>query len=74
MLNCVAGIIGSIWLGKFLDKYKCFKRLQILNAFAISFFIGLTFLGLQLDFPNWLVLMIIVVSGAPMSSVSVVSY
>jgi predicted MFS family arabinose efflux permease len=74
MLNCVAGIAGSIWLGKFLDKYKCFKRLQIFNACAISFFIGLTFMGLQLDFPNWLVLLIIVLSGAPMSSVSVVSY
>jgi predicted MFS family arabinose efflux permease len=74
MLNCIAGIIGSIWLGKYLDKYKCFKKLQIFNAVAISFFISITFAGLQLDFPNWLVLMIIIIAGAPMSSVSVVSY
>jgi hypothetical protein len=27
MLNCVTGIIGSIWLGKYLDRTKYFKKL-----------------------------------------------
>ena len=74
MLNCLAGIAGSIYLGKFLDRHKCFKKLQVFNAVAISAFIGLTFIGLQLDWANPLVLAIIILAGAPMSSVSVVSY
>lgn len=74
MLNCVAGIIGSIWLGKFLDRHKCFKKMQVAVAVAIGFMVLLTFLGLHFDWYNGIVLAIIILAGAPMSSVSVVSY
>ncbi len=41
---------------------------------AISLFILLTFFGLHFDWPEQLVLAIIILAGAPLSSVSVVSY
>jgi hypothetical protein len=74
MLNCVAGISGSIMLGKYLDETKCFKKLQIYISVAITFFIIMTYIFLQFEFPQWVVVVWTIIAGAPVSSVSVVSY
>lgn len=74
MLNCVAGIAGSIMLGKYLDKLKCFKNFQIMLGFAIPITILITFLLLHFNAPNIIVILISIIAGAPLSSVSVVSY
>ena len=74
IVNCVAGIAGSIMLGKYLDKTKSFKMLQIVIAIAISLSILSTFLMLHFDAPNALVVFMCILSGAPISSVSVISY
>jgi predicted MFS family arabinose efflux permease len=74
MMNCVAGIIGSIYLGKYLDKLKLFKGFQIMLGIAIPITVLITFLCLHFNAPNLLVDVIATLGGAPMSSVSVVSY
>jgi len=74
MMNCVAGIIGSIYLGKLLDVKRNYKAQQIYVGIAVSFFILLTFIGLHFNLPKVLVLFIIILTGAPMSSISVISY
>jgi MFS-type transporter involved in bile tolerance (Atg22 family) len=74
MLNCVAGIAGSIMLGKYLDKYKWFKGFQIMLGIAIPISILITFLLLHFNAPNIVVVIISILAGAPLSSVSVVSY
>lgn len=74
MLNCVAGIAGSILLGKYLDQYKCFRKFQIMLALVIPAFILLTFLLLHFDAPNLAVVGVSIIAGAPLSSVSVISY
>lgn len=74
MLNCVAGIAASIYLGKILDKKRTFKLMQIVVGGSIAFSILLTFIGLQFEWPRLIVLTIIVLAGGPISSVSVVSY
>lgn len=74
MFNCVAGIGGSILIGKYLDKLKCFKTFQIWIAFFIALSIAITAVLLHLDAPNVAVIVVAVLAGAPISSVSVVSY
>jgi predicted MFS family arabinose efflux permease len=73
-INCVAGIAGSICLGKLLDKYRNYKRMQIYVALGVSFTVLATFLSLKYDAPHWVSVVITILGGAPMSSVSVVSY
>ena len=74
MLNCVAGIAGSIILGKYLDKYKWFKSFQIMLGIAIPISILITFLALHFNAHNSVVMAVSILAGAPLSSVSVVSY
>ena len=74
MFNCVAGIGGSILIGKYLDKLKCFKTFQIWIAFFVALSIAITAVLLHLDAPNVAVIVVAVLAGAPISSVSVVSY
>lgn len=74
IVNCVAGIAGSIYLGKLLDKHRNYKRMQIYVALGIAFTVFFTFLSLKYDAPTWLSIIITILGGAPMSSVSVVSY
>lgn len=74
MLNCVAGIAGSIMLGKYLDKLKLFKGFQIMLGIAIPVSILTTFLLLHYNAPNIIVVIVSILAGAPLSSVSVVSY
>ena len=74
MFNCVAGIGGSILIGKYLDKLKCFKTFQIWIAFFSALSIAITAVLLHLDAPNVAVIVVAVLAGAPISSVSVVSY
>jgi predicted MFS family arabinose efflux permease len=47
MLNCVAGIAGSIYLGKLLDKKRNYKAQQIMIGLAVAVCILLTFVGLH---------------------------
>jgi predicted MFS family arabinose efflux permease len=47
ILSCIAGITGSLFFGKFLDKYRCYKKMQIFIALLISALILSTFLGLK---------------------------
>lgn len=74
MMNCVAGITGSIMIGKYLDAKKCFKKLQIYIALAIAFWIFTTHMLLHFDIPEYVVVVWTILAGAPVSSVSVVSY
>lgn len=74
MLNCVTGIAGSIIIGKYLDKYKCFKKFQIMLAIVIPITIFITFLLLHFNAPNLVVVGVAIIAGAPLSSVSVISY
>jgi hypothetical protein len=74
MFNCVAGIGGSILIGKYLDKLKCFKTFQIWIGFFVALSIAMTAVLLHLDAPNVAVIVVAVLAGAPISSVSVVSY
>ena len=74
MLNCVAGIAGSIYLGKLLDKKRNYKAQQIMIGLAVALCILLTFLGLHFQLPQGIVILIIIITGAPMSAVSVISY
>ena len=46
IINCVAGIAGSIYLGKLLDKHKNYKRMQIYVAIGVSLTVLATFLSL----------------------------
>lgn len=74
ILNCVAGIAGSLFLGKYLDKHRCFKKMQILLALGVSFTVFLTFLVLHFNGPSWLTILITILGGIPISSISLVSY
>jgi len=74
IVNCIAGIGGSILLGKYLDKHRCFKKLQIFLSICVTATVLITFLGLHFRFPRWLVIIITIIGGAPISSISVVSY
>lgn len=74
MLNCLACIAGSMWVGGYLDRSKNFKKTQIVVALSISTTIAITFLMLHNNLPNFLVIIWVIISGAPISSVSVVSY
>jgi predicted MFS family arabinose efflux permease len=46
IINCVAGIIGSIYIGKLLDKHRNYKNMQIYIAIGVSFTVLVTFLSL----------------------------
>ena len=70
----MAGIAGSIYLGKLLDKYRNYKQMQIFVALGVSLTVFLTFLSLKYEAPHWVSIVITILGGAPMSSVSVVSY
>ena len=74
ILNCVAGIAGSLLLGKYLDKHRCFKKLQIINALGVSLTVLLTFLVLHFNGPTWITILITILGGIPISSISLVSY
>ena len=70
----MAGIGGSIYLGKILDKYRCYKKMQIYLALAVSGTVLLTFIGLKFNSPKWIVILITILGGCPISSISLVSY
>jgi predicted MFS family arabinose efflux permease len=74
IVNCVAGITGSIYIGKILDKHKNYKRMQIYVAIGVSLTVFLTYISLKFGAPEWVSIVITILGGAPMSSVSVVSY
>ena len=62
MFNCVAGIGGSILIGKYLDKLKCFKTFQIWIAFFVALSIAMTAVLLHLDAPNVAVIVVAVLA------------
>lgn len=74
LLSCVSSIIGSLFIGRILDTHSCFKKLQIIIAASLAFCIGLTCLLLHVNAPNVLVLIVVVITGFPTGSVSVISY
>jgi hypothetical protein len=73
-LNCVAGIVGSIFLGKYLDKHRCFKKMQIWLGLGVSVTCLMTFLVLHFRGPAWLTVIITIFGGIPISSISLASY
>ena len=74
MLNCVAGILGSLLLGRLIDARKCFKAATIALPAIITGTILLTWVLLKSDADTILVLTLMSLAGAPLSSVSVASY
>ena len=74
MIICVASIFGCVYLGKILDVHRNYKRMQIYLALGISITISATFLSLKNDAPDWISILITIMGGAPLNSVSVVSY
>ena len=70
MAYCVAGIFGAMYVGKLLDKYKCYKFMINAISITISICLILTFIGLYYDLTHFIELSIIVFTGAPMFSVS----
>ena len=74
MLNCFAGIGGSLALGKIIDKHRCMRQAQIWQSVVVCLFILFTYILLNVDCPIWFVIIVITLAGAPMSTISVVSY
>jgi len=74
MLNCVMGIFGSLALGSIIDKYRDLKRIMMIQAVVVASSIILTHFFLTNGFPDLVVIMLISLAGAPMSSISVSSY
>ena len=74
MLYCIVGIITSIFVGKYLDKHKCYKKMIIFIAFTITVCLVNTILGLHFDFKHEVVLGVIILTGGPMFSVSVPTF
>jgi Zn-dependent membrane protease YugP len=74
MVYCIVGIMVSIYVGKFLDKHKCYKKMIIFIAIALTFCIVLTFIGIHFDLPHKLVLGVIILTGGPMFSVNVPTF
>jgi predicted MFS family arabinose efflux permease len=70
----MAGIIGSVMIGKILDKHKNYKRMQIYVALGSAITVFLTMISLKYGAPYWISIIITILGGVPLSSVSVVSY
>jgi hypothetical protein len=74
IIICIAGIAGSLCLGKLLDKYRNYKHMQIYVSLGMSLTVVATFVSLEFGAPDWVSIVITILGGAPMSSVAVVSY
>ncbi len=74
MLNCVTSILGSLYLGKILDKYRCYKSMQIYISIACLIIILATYLILEFNLPEIVGIILIIIGGAPISSVGVITY
>ena len=74
MVNCVAGIACSIYVGKLLDKYRNYKAMQIYVGIACFLALLLTYLILEFNLPNFLGIAMSILGGGPVSSISCVSY
>ena len=74
MFYCIIGIPTSIFIGRYLDKHKCYKKMLIFLSLMISVCLINTLIGLHFDVNHEFVLAIIVLSGGPMFSVSVPTY
>ena len=74
MVNCVAGIACSIYVGKLLDKYRNYKNMQIYVGIACFLALLLTYLILEFNLPNFLGIAMSILGGGPVSSISCVSY
>jgi hypothetical protein len=48
--------------------------MQIYIGFGVAFTVLVTFLSLQFNDPHWVSMVITILGGAPMSSISVISY
>ena len=75
MFYCVSGVIGSVIVGKLLDKHKCYKLMINLLAGTLTVFLILTYLAVHYlgDYPL-VEQIIIILAGAPMFSVSVPTF
>jgi len=74
MAYCVTGIVGSMVVGKLLDKYKCYKFMINLISIVIALCITFTFIGLHYDLMHPLELTVIIFTGGPMFSVAVPTF
>jgi len=74
MLYCVAGFLGGMLAGKILDKYKCYKTMLIGISMSIICCLCLTFAGLYYDLSHLFELGVIILTGAPMFSVTAPTY
>jgi len=75
MYYCVTGVIGSVIVGKLLDKYKCYKLMINLLAMTLVVCLTLTYVAVHYLAEYPLVEQIIIIfTGAPMFSVSVPTF
>jgi predicted MFS family arabinose efflux permease len=75
MFYCVTGVVGSVIVGKLLDKYKCYKLMINLLAITLLVCLTLTFVAVHYSTEYKLLKMIIIIfTGAPMFSVSVPTF
>lgn len=74
MVNCIACITGSIYLGKILDKYRCYKSMQIYLSIGCLVAILATYLILEFNLNPWIGISMTIIAGAPISGIGVVAY
>lgn len=74
MSASAASIVASIFMGKILDKYRCYKSMQILLSIASLACITGTFFVMEYNAPHWVGMMIIIISAAPISTINVITY
>ncbi len=74
MVNCIVCITSSIYLGKILDKYRCYKSMQIYLSLGCFLAILLTYLILEFQLYPEIGTIMTILAGAPISGIGVVAY
>ncbi|TNV81049.1 hypothetical protein FGO68_gene1374 [Halteria grandinella] len=73
MYNSVAGIVASLYYGKWLDKNQRFKKAQLVVTLLIISAISLTFLVLHFNAPEPAFILVSIFAGVPTAAITLVS-
>jgi predicted MFS family arabinose efflux permease len=68
------GILGPMTLGNLIDRYRCLRKILIIQPILIAGLILLTHFMLESSFPDVIVILLIAFTGAPIQSIGVSSY